>query len=59
MAKKKQSKNKKADKGLYGMAIPGGLLIGIGVGFLTGNIPAYTLIGLGVGFLVAIILGRK
>lgn len=41
------------------MAIPGGLLIGIGVGFLTGNIPAYTLIGLGVGFLIAMILGRK
>lgn len=32
--------------------IPAGLLIGIGVGFLVGNIPAGTLIGLGSGFLL-------
>ncbi len=52
---KKKKKDKKSD--LYGMAIPGGLLIGIGVGFLTEQIPAYTLIGLGAGFFVAMIIG--
>mgnify|MGYP000523646761 CR=1 FL=1 len=54
-----KNKKSKKDKDLYGLAIPGGLLIGIGVGFITGNIPAYTLIGLGLGFLLAMILGRK
>ena len=35
-----------------GLFIPAGLLIGIGVGFLVGQVLAGTLIGLGVGFLL-------
>jgi hypothetical protein len=35
-----------------GIFIPAGLLIGIGIGFLTGQVPAGTLIGLGAGFLL-------
>ena len=38
--------------------IPAGLFIGLGVGFITGNIVGYLLIGLGLGFLVAY-LGRN
>jgi len=38
------------------LAIPAGLLIGIGVGMLVDNIPAGVLIGLGCGFLGMIIL---
>lgn len=44
------------------MAIPGGLLFGIGLGFIFNNVPAYTLMGLGAGFVMVIIInkaGRK
>jgi len=50
-------KNKQDYK--IGMAIPAGLLIGIGVGMLTGQIAAYTLIGLGAGFLFAYLIVKK
>lgn len=36
--------------------IPAGILTGIGVGFLVGNLPAGTMIGLGLGFLVFAII---
>ena len=42
-----------------GMAIPAGLLIGIGVGMLYGQIAAGTLIGLGCGFLAAFFVVLK
>ena len=42
-----------------GVWIPAGLLIGIGIGFVLGNIPAWTLIGLGVGFIAFYFFGRK
>jgi hypothetical protein len=42
-----------------GVLIPAGLLMGIGIGFLTGQIPAWTLIGLGAGFLAMFILKKK
>ncbi len=42
-----------------GVLIPAGLLIGIGIGFLTGQIPAWTLIGLGAGFLAMFLLRKK
>ena len=45
-----KKKSKKEDAA--GLFIPGGLLIGIGVGFIVGQVPAGTLIGLGAGFIV-------
>jgi hypothetical protein len=33
-----------------GLFIPGGLLTGMGIGFLTDNVPAGLFIGLGLGF---------
>jgi len=43
---------KKRKSGVTGVAIPAGLLIGIGVGFLADEIVAGTMIGLGCGFLL-------
>jgi len=54
-----QSEQPKKQKGVTGLAIPAGLLIGIGVGFLIDNVPAGTLLGLGGGFLLMIILRIK
>ena len=47
-----QSDEQKKRWGLSGVAIPGGLFIGIGCGILVDNVAAGVLIGLGVGFLV-------
>ncbi len=47
---------KKRKSGVTGVAIPAGLLIGIGVGLLTDNVAAGVMIGLGCGFLGLIIL---
>jgi F0F1-type ATP synthase assembly protein I len=41
----------KDDKNMGALFIPAGILIGMGIGFLTGNLPAWLFIGLGVGFL--------
>lgn len=49
-------KPKKRKSGVTGVAIPAGLLIGIGVGFLVDEIVAGTMIGLGCGFLLMIIV---
>ena len=51
-----QSEQPKKRKGVTGLAIPAGLFIGIGVGFLVDNITAGVMLGLGGGFLVMIIL---
>ena len=51
-----QSEQPKKGKGVTGLAIPAGLLIGMGVGFLVDNVTAGVLIGLGCGFLGMIIL---
>ena len=40
----------KKGKNRGGLAIPAFLLIGLGVGLLTGQVAAFLLIGLGVGF---------
>jgi len=48
--------------GPAGVFVPAGLLIGMGVGFVNGNIPAGLFIGLGIGLaIMAIIqlLGKK
>ncbi len=45
------SENSKDNRGgPAGLFIPAGLLGGMGVGFLVGNIPAGMFIGLGIGF---------
>jgi len=51
-----QSEQPKKRKGVTGLAIPAGLFIGIGVGFLVDNITAGVMLGLGGGFLGMIIL---
>jgi hypothetical protein len=38
------------NKGKGGLFIPAGLFIGMGIGFMTGNLVAGLFIGLGVGF---------
>ena len=61
MPKKKQIKKKKKND-IEGIAIPAGLFIGMGIGFLTDNFVAWMFIGLGAGFLfmlLAILLKKK
>jgi len=50
-----QSEETKKQWGVTGVAIPAGLFIGMGVGFLIGNITAGIFLGLGGGFLVMMI----
>jgi len=50
-----QSEEQKKQWGITGVAIPGGVLIGLGIGFLVGNIPAGLFLGLGGGFIVMMI----
>ncbi len=47
---KKEGKEKR--KSFGGLFIPAGILIGMGLGFLFGNLTAYMFIGLGAGFLI-------
>jgi len=51
-----QPEEPKKRKGITGLAIPAGLFIGMGVGFLIDNITAGLFMGLGAGFLGMIIL---
>ena len=39
-----------------GLAIPAGIILGIGVGLLLDNVAPYMFIGLGLGFVVFLIL---
>ena len=41
---------KKKKEDLSGLFIPAGVFIGLGLGFLFGNLPAWLFIGLGAGF---------
>ena len=50
-----KSEEQKKQWGLTGVAIPGGLFIGMGTGFLIGNVTAGIFLGLGGGFLVMLI----
>ena len=54
MAKQK-SKPKNKYASAENMLIPAGLLIGIGIGLMTGQVAGWTLIGLGTGFLAVFI----
>jgi hypothetical protein len=51
-----KSEQPKKRSGVTGLAIPAGLLIGIGVGILVDNTSAGVMLGLGGGFLGMIIL---
>jgi hypothetical protein len=50
-----QSEEEKRQWGVTGVAIPAGILIGLGIGFLVDNIVPGVLIGLGIGFLFMMI----
>ena len=50
-----QSEEQKKQWNTVGLAIPAGVLLGLGVGFLIDNIAAGLFIGLGGGFLVMFI----
>jgi len=54
-----QSEQPKKRKGVTGLAIPAGLFIGMGVGFLIDNITAGIFLGLGGGFLTMLIVRIK
>jgi len=50
------AKNLKKHKDeVEGLAIPAGLFIGMGIGFLTDNFVAWLFIGLGAGFIVMLL----
>ena len=49
------SEEQKKQWGITGVAVPAGLFIGMGIGFLIGNITAGIFLGLGGGFLVMLI----
>ena len=51
-----RSEQPKKRKGAAGTAIPAGLFIGMGIGFLVDEITAGVLLGLGGGFLLMIII---
>ena len=51
-----QSKQQKKNNGVSGVAVPAGIFIGMGVGFLIDNLTAGIFLGLGGGFLGMIIL---
>ena len=50
-----QSDDQKKQWNITGVAIPAGLFIGMGIGFLIDNITAGIFLGLGGGFLVMLI----
>ena len=50
-----QSEKTKKQWGIVGVAVPAGLFIGMGIGFLINNVTAGIFLGLGGGFLVMLI----
>ncbi len=59
-AKTKKSNSKKSKKNdAAGIFVPAGLLIGMGVGFLLGNLVAWLFLGLGLGFLTMALIKLK
>ena len=59
MAKKKKIPAGLLKEDRSGLLIPGGLLIGIGLGLALGQVAAGTLIGLGAGFILMYFLGSQ
>ena len=56
MKKKKRNVKKKEDNNGGALFIPAGVLLGMGFGFVYGNIPAGFFIGLGLGFVAFAII---
>ncbi len=54
-----ESEQTKKQKGVSRLAIPAGLFIGMGFGFLTDNLVAGIFLGLGGGFLIMLIVRAK
>ena len=54
-----QSEQSKKNKGISGVAIPAGLFIGIGIGFLMDELVAGLFLGLGGGFLIMLLVRAK
>ncbi|MBA7715719.1 hypothetical protein ES703_124773 [subsurface metagenome] len=50
-----ETEETKKQWGVTGVAIPAGLFVGMGIGFLIGNITAGIFLGLGGGFLLMLI----
>ena len=50
-----ESKDKNKQWSIAGIAIPGGLLLGMGIGFFVDNIVGGLFVGLGGGFLIMLI----
>lgn len=48
--------SKKEEKSVAGFAIPAGIMTGMGLGFVFGNLPAGIFIGLGAGFILFMII---
>ena len=54
-----QSERSKKNKGVSGVAIPAGLFIGMGIGFLMDELVAGLFLGLGGGFLIMLLVRAK
>ena len=54
-----QSEQPKKEKGVTGLAIPAGLFIGMGIGFLIDELVAGIFLGLGGGFLIMLLVRAK
>ena len=54
-----ESEQPKKHKGVSGLAIPAGLFIGMGIGFVTDELVGGLFIGLGVGFIIMLIARAK
>ncbi len=50
------ARNEKKKDNPEGLAIPAGLFIGFGIGFMTNQLVPWMFIGLGVGFLLMLLL---
>jgi len=50
MPNEERHEHKKEDMKKGSLFVPAGVLLGIGIGLITGQVAGYTLVGLGVGF---------
>ena len=50
---------KRKDEDIVWLALPGCILLGMGIGFWIGNLPAGMFSGIGIGFLTTMTLGLK